>query len=218
MFISLEGTEGAGKTTQINHVSQELTALGYKVIKTQEPGGTLIGEEIRRILLDKNNTVIEPITELLLYNAARHQHIKEVIIPALSDALSDDIIVITDRFSDSTIAYQGYGRGIDLDIILKLDKIAAAGLRPDITFLLDVGDPQVGLKRNLEIKKVSGQYPKIDRFELENIEFHKRVRHGFLKIAQVEPDRIVILDGRSSQGELTNQIIKEILKRLNVSK
>ncbi|MBF0472934.1 MAG: dTMP kinase [Nitrospirae bacterium] len=207
MFISFEGTEGAGKTTQISNVSRELISLGYKVLKTHEPGGTLIGEEIRGILLNSNNTAMEPITELLLYNAARNQHIKEKIIPALKD----NIIVLTDRFSDSTIAYQGYGRGIDLDIIMALDNIATMGLRPDITFLLDIEDIDVGLKRNLEIKKT-------DRFELEEIEFHKKVRAGFLKIAEREPSRFIILDGKMPLIELSNKIINIIKERLNVIK
>jgi dTMP kinase len=207
VFISFEGTEGTGKSTQISYVFRELTALGYKVFKTHEPGGTFISEEIRKILLDSSNTAMTPITELLLYNAARHQHIQEKIIPALQD----NIIVLTDRFSDSTIAYQGYGRGIGLDIIMAMDDIATKGLRPDITFLLDINDPVIGLKRNSGIKK-------IDRFELEEIEFHKRVRQGFLKIAQMDTKRFIILDGNLAQGEISNQIITIIKDTINVSK
>lgn len=203
MFISFEGTEGAGKTTQINYVANELTALGYKVLKTYEPGGTSISEAIRKILLDTNNTLMEPITELLLYNAARRQHLIEKILPAIKD----NIIVLTDRFSDSTLAYQGYGRGIDMEVILELDRIATMGIRPDITFLIDIEDPSIGLNRNIGIKKT-------DRFELEEIEFHKKVRDGFRQIAAKEPERFVILDGNLPQETLSKQIITKIMIRL----
>jgi dTMP kinase len=189
-FISFEGIEGTGKSTQARLLQQSLLGLGYEVILTEEPGGTLISLRIREILLSVDHMNMKPLTELLLYNAARAQHIEEVILPALNRGA----VVITDRFTDSTFAYQGYGRGIDLKLLGSIDKIATNGLRPDITMLLDL-DVETGLKRNRRINKT-------DRLELEDVEFHQRVRKGYHELAAKEPERIKVLDASGGIEEL----------------
>lgn len=182
IFISLEGIEGTGKSTQVRLLAKYLRKKGFHVTETAEPGGTPISREIRRILLSLDSMGMDPVTELLLYNASRVQHLKEIIMPALQ--LGD--IVITDRFSDSTVAYQGYGRGIDLKLIDSLDTLATGRLRPDLTLLLDI-DVETGLRRNREINKN-------DRLELEEISFHERVRKGFINLAAKEKTRIRLVD------------------------
>ncbi len=198
IFISFEGIEGTGKTIQSKLLYEYLTKKGYKVILTGEPGGTQIGEKIRELLLSIEHKGMTPLAELLLYNASRAQHIQEVILPAMSKGA----IVITDRFTDSTVAYQGYGRGIDLNIINSIKKMVAAGLRPDITILLDL-DVEIGLRRNRGINKT-------DRLELEDVEFHKRVRNGYLEIAAREPERIKLIDASKSIKQVQKKIIKII--------
>ncbi|MEJ2697628.1 MAG: dTMP kinase [Candidatus Sulfobium sp.] len=182
IFISLEGIEGTGKTTQAGFLAGHLRRKGLSVTKTEEPGGTAIGLRIRELLLSPGSTNMDPVTELLLYNASRVQHIREVIMPVLERG----DVVVTDRFSDSTTAYQGYGRGIDLKLIDSLDLIATRRLRPDLTILLDI-DVETGLKRNRKINKD-------DRIEREDISFHEKVRQGFIHIAAQSPDRIRIVD------------------------
>lgn len=197
-FISFEGIEGTGKSTQAKLLQQSLTGLGYEVILTEEPGGTLISLRIREVLLSVDHSNMKPLTELLLYNAARAQHIEEVILPALSRGA----VVITDRFTDSTFAYQGYGRGIVLNLLESIDKIATNGLRPDMTILLDL-DVETGLKRNRRINKT-------DRLELEDVEFHERVRKGYHELAAKEPERIKVLDASGGIEGLRIVIAKTI--------
>jgi dTMP kinase len=195
LLISFEGIEGTGKTIQARLLCEYLRRKRYKVILTGEPGGTPIGIKIRDLLLSVENRKMTPFSELLLYNASRVQHIKEFILPALKKGS----LVITDRFTDSTVAYQGYGRGIDLRLIDFLEKIVTEGLRPDITLLLDL-DVEIGLKRNKGINKT-------DRLELEDIRFHKRVRAGYHKIAAKEPERIKLIDASGSKEEIHRKII-----------
>lgn len=195
IFISFEGIEGTGKTKQSRLLYEYLRKRGYKVILTGEPGGTQIGLKIRDLLLSVENRKMTPVSELLLYNASRAQHIKEVIFPALKKGF----IVITDRFIDSTKAYQGYGRGIDLKLIDFFEKIVTEGVRPDLTLLLDL-DVKIGLKRNKGINKT-------DRLELEDLKFHKRVRDGYLKIATKEPERIKLIGASGSVEEVHRKII-----------
>ena len=195
LFISFEGIEGTGKTIQSRLLYEYLVKNGYNVILTEEPGGTRIGLKIRNVLLSVENKEITPVTELLLYNASRAQHLKELILPALNEGG----IVITDRFSDSTVAYQGYGRGIDLKLIDSLERMVTEGLKPDITLLLDL-DVETGLLRNKGINKT-------DRLELEDIEFHKRVMDGYRQIAAREPERIKLIDGSGSIEEIQRKII-----------
>jgi dTMP kinase len=182
LFISLEGIEGTGKSTQAELLAEHLRKKGFTVVKTAEPGGTRISLKVRELLLSTDNTNMAPLTELLLYSAARVQHIEEIIMPALRRG----DVVITDRFSDSTMAYQGYGRGIDPQLIDSLDLIATGRLRPHLTILLDI-DVATGLRRNRQANKE-------DRLELEEISFHERVRKGFISIAAKEPERIRLVD------------------------
>lgn len=195
IFISLEGIEGTGKSTQTELLAEYLRSKGYGVTKTAEPGGTRISLKIRDLLLSTDSTDMDPFTELLLYNAARVQHIKEIIMPAL---LRGDVVV-TDRFSDSTTAYQGYGRGIDLKLIDALDAVATNRLRPHLTVLLDI-DVETGLARNRKIQKY-------DRLELEEVSFHERVRKGFISIAAKEQERVKLIDCSGGIGAVQKKII-----------
>ncbi|MFZ6006909.1 MAG: dTMP kinase [Nitrospirota bacterium] len=202
IFISLEGIEGTGKTTQARLLSERLVEKGYEVILTQEPGGTVIGNRIREILLHVDHREMSYMVELLLYNADRAQHLNEKILPAVNDGK----IVITDRFTDSTIAYQGYGRGIDIELLKSIDLIATGGIRPDLTILFDL-DVETGLKRNKGINKV-------DRLELEDIEFHKKVREGYLKIAEAETERIKIVDASLPLKDVSEKVWEIVRWRL----
>jgi dTMP kinase len=197
-FISFEGTEGSGKTTQVRLLKEYLRSKNRTVLITEEPGGTKIGRKIRDILLAPENH-IDPLTELLLYNSSRAQHIRETIYPALIK----DTIVITDRFIDSTVAYQGYARGLDLAIIKTLNEIVSPDLKPFITFLLDI-DVEEGLKRNRGAQKT-------DRLEQETVEFHKQVRQGYLQLASEEPDRLKVVDASGSMKNVSEKI-REILE------
>ena len=198
-FISFEGIEGSGKSTQVKALAKHLRAKGLKVIETVEPGGTMIGNKIRALLLEPGNHM-DPMAELLLYYSSRAQHVREVIYPAILD----NNIVITDRFIDSTVAYQGYARGLDLGLINKLNEIVVPDMKPSITFLLDM-DVEEGLRRNRRAQKE-------DRFELETVEFHNHVRKGFHQIAAEEPERIKIVDASVSAEEVSRKVI-EILER-----
>ncbi len=187
-FISFEGIEGSGKTTQIALLADSLSARGRSVQLTREPGGTPIGDQVRKILLDPANAALDPKAELLLYAAGRAQHLAELIRPALEAGT----IVLCDRFSDATLAYQGYGRGLDLDLIGDLDRIVTAGMRPDLTILLDI-DAAAGLARARGRNSRNGLEAEA-RFENELLSFHERVRRGYLELAQREPGRIRVVD------------------------
>lgn len=202
IFVSLEGIEGTGKTTQARFLSERIVEKGYEVILTQEPGGTVIGNRIREILLHVDHREMSYMTELLLYNAARAQHLSEKIVPALNEGK----VVITDRFIDSTVAYQGYGRGIDIQLIMSVNNIATEGIKPHLTILFDL-DVETGLKRNKGINKV-------DRLELEDIEFHKKVREGYLKIAEAEPDRIKTVDASLPLKDVSEKVWEIVRWRL----
>lgn len=195
IFISLEGIEGTGKTTQAGLLAEYLSGKGFTVTKTEEPGGTRISLKIRDILLSPESRGMAPVTELLLYNASRVQHIGEIIMPALERGE----VVVTDRFSDSTVAYQGYGRGIDLGLINSLDLISTNRLRPDITVLLDI-DVETGLRRNRRINKK-------DRLEMEDVSFHKKVRKGFIELAAKENKRIKVVDCSGTAETVHKNII-----------
>ncbi len=196
IFISLEGIEGTGKSTQAGLLAEYLKGKGFSVVQTAEPGGTPISLQIRELLLSTENTDMTPLTELLLYNAARSQHIAQIIMPALEH----EEVVITDRFSDSTAAYQGHGRGIDLQLIDSLDSIATDRLRPHLTILLDI-DVQTGLRRNRSANKR-------DRIELEDLAFHERVRKGFIGIASKEPQRIKIIECSGSIETVHRKVVE----------
>jgi dTMP kinase len=209
-FITFEGIEGCGKTTQIKLLEQHLTANGYQVLLTREPGGCSIADKIRAILLDAANSAMTPSAELLLYAAARSQHVEEVIKPALAA----DYIVLCDRFTDATIAYQGYGRGLDLDTIEQLNGMATSGLKPQLTVLLDC-PVEVGLKRALARINGIGTGAREERFELESALFHQKVREGYLKLAAAEPGRFLVIDGTNGVNETQEAVSAAVLSRLD---
>jgi dTMP kinase len=194
-LISFEGIEGSGKSTQIKLLAEYLRTKGHSVLETAEPGATKIGNKIRALLLEPQNHM-EPLAELLLYYADRAQHVREVIYPALLR----NTAVITDRFTDSTVAYQGHARGVDLSIIAALNEIVVPDMKPFLTILLDL-DAEEGLKRNRVAQKE-------DRFEQETVDFHNRVRQGFHQIAREEPDRVKVVDASQAQGNVTADIIR----------
>jgi dTMP kinase len=200
LFITFEGIEGCGKTTQIGYLTSYLERTHHSFLLTREPGGTAVGEKIRQILLSSANDGIEPMAELFLYAAARAQHLRRVILPALQAGK----IVLCDRFADATLAYQGYGRGINGEWIEKLHCRIMDNITPDMTFLLDL-PVEEGLRRAL--KRMEKQTIKEDRFEKEAIDFHRRVREGYLVLAKREPKRIIILDGRKDEQTLHREII-----------
>ena len=192
LFITLEGPEGSGKSTQIKNMTALLEGMGLSPVVLREPGATEIGEAIRAILLHLKVKEMAPPTELMLYLAARAQIVHERILPALQSGK----VVICDRFEDSTLAYQGFGRGLSVEQILEASRLVRGELKPDLTFLLDL-DPELGFKR---IKRGK------DRMEKEPLEFHKKVRRGFLSLAKLEPKRFCVIDARESAEQVFNQI------------
>jgi len=204
-FITFEGIEGCGKTTQINHLTAHLKEKNLPFLLTREPGGTAIGDRIRQILLSSENSRMESVTEFFLYAAARAQHISQVILPALKDGK----IVLCDRFADATVAYQGYGRGVTLAWIEEIHNRFLKGLKPNLTFLLDL-PVEEGLRRAW--KRMENQTLKEDRFEKEALAFHRRVREGYLFLAHKEPNRIIMLDGMKDERSLHREIINHLPK------
>ena len=207
-FITFEGIEGSGKSTQIDLLRAALQQLGYAVIQTREPGGCAIADQIRSILLHPQNLALEPTAELLLYAAARAQHVSEVIRPALDN----DKLVLCDRYTDATLAYQGDGRGLDRRLIAQLNGVASQATRPDLTILIDL-QVVTGLRRALS-REVALQDSSEGRFEREEMAFHQRVRDGYLALAEAEPARFVIVDGSLSIELLAAEIQQKTLKFL----
>ncbi|HCR70384.1 MAG TPA: dTMP kinase [Anaerolineae bacterium] len=203
MFITLEGPEGSGKTSHIPHLVEFLREQGHVVFPTREPGGTSISEQIRDILHDMKNAEMHPRTETLLYQSARAQIVEQVIKPRLADKE----IVISDRYYDSTIAYQGYGHQQDLDEIRALVKYATGGLSPDLTILLDL-DIEVGLKRKTQNEV------EWNRMDAYTVEFHKRVRSGYLEMVKQEPKRWVVVNSDQEWKSVQEDLKKVILDRL----
>ena len=198
-LIAFEGIEGAGKSTQLRLAATALRERGITVVETREPGGTAIGTELRRLVMHVADTPPAPLTELLLYLADRAQHLAEVIVPAIARGA----IVLTDRFSTSTIAYQGFGRRLEIDTVSRLDSIVRAGVAPACTILLDC-PVEVGLRR------AQGD----DRFHREQIEFHERVRRAFLSIADEDPDRFSVLDSTAPTEQIHEQVMAAIRRCL----
>ena len=194
MFITLEGIEGSGKTTQLDPMVAFLTQKSHDCIVTREPGGTRIGQQIRAILLDPHNKALDPLSELLLYAADRAQHIKTKIIPDLSAGKT----VICDRFFDATTVYQGYGRGLDISIINMLHQIVLDGLKPDLTILFDL-PVETGLSRAWKQINDGSRSDLETRFEKEALAFHQKIRDGYLELAKREPDRFRIIDAGGSK-------------------
>jgi dTMP kinase len=203
-FITLEGIEGSGKSTQIVLLANFLKSLGIRMVLTREPGGTLIGDQVRKILLDSANTALDPKAELLLYAASRAQHLHEVILPHLESSE----VVLCDRFADATLAYQGYGRKLDIALIHTLDRIVCAGLKPDVTILLDI-DAATGIARARGRNNIRGLETEA-RFENEAIAFHERVRQGYLALARQEPERVRIVEASRSMEDIQTEIRKII--------
>jgi dTMP kinase len=201
-FITFEGCEGCGKSTQAQRLYQSFTDAGMKAVLTREPGGTALAEGIRRILLDPANR-ITPLAELMLYEAGRAQHAADFIVPALKKRR----IVICDRFTDATLAYQGFGRGLDLSTIRKLNAVAALGLTPDLTIYLDI-PVRKGLRRAKALEKES--YHNGDRIEQESLAFHERVRKGYLALARREPARITVIRTAPSIEETHRLIVAAV--------
>jgi dTMP kinase len=208
-FITFEGIEGCGKTTQVEFLSRLLEGQGRQVLVTREPGGCAIADKIRTILLDAENHELVPLAELFLYAAARTQHVAEVIRPALAAGK----VVICDRFIDATVAYQGYGRSLDLDLIAMLNRRATGEVIPDLTILLDCPE-EVGLERALaRIQATKG--PREERFEQESLRFHRAVREGYLHLAAADPARFVVLDGSHGIRETADAVSEAVLSRLS---
>lgn len=208
MFITFEGIEGCGKSTQIKFLAEYLRIQGQEVLLTREPGGCSIADQIRSMLLDAANREMVPVTELMLYASARAQHVAEVIQPALKR----QTLVLCDRFSDATRAYQAFGRGIERQTIETLNSLACSGLDPDVTVLLDC-PVEVGLQRARQrIEGSSG--PREERFELESLAFHQKVRDGYLQLAAEEPQRFIVIDAQGTPEQIAERIQGEIVRRL----
>jgi len=203
MFISFEGIEGSGKTTHVKHTVRFLKDKGHDCVITREPGGTRIGEKIRAILLDPMSKDMDPLAELLLYTADRAQHIKEYILPLLSDGK----MVLCDRYYDATMAYQGFARGLNIGLIEKMHKLLFENLKPDITLLLDL-PPEIGLARAWKQIETGTRTGEETRFEEETLSFHKKVRSGYLELARLEPERFRIIDASKDEHGVREEIIK----------
>ncbi|HNZ16322.1 MAG TPA: dTMP kinase [Anaerolineaceae bacterium] len=199
MFITLEGPEGSGKSTQIKRLAERLQALGYPVITTREPGGTPIGDQIRQVLVRMENQELHPRTEILLFLAARAQLVEQVVKPALRDGK----IILCDRYGDSTLAYQGYGHGLDLEKLRQMLAFATDQLKPDLTILLDL-DVRTGLLR----KKAEDEWNRLDAYE---VLFHERVREGYLKLAREEPERWRIVDAAQGIDTVQEDLFQLVL-------
>jgi dTMP kinase len=207
LFVTFEGIEGSGKSTHLGYLAAHLRQAGRDVVETREPGGTRAGEAIRRLLLGRDAVPLTAETELLLYCADRAQHVAELIRPALAAGR----VVLCDRFSDSTIAYQGNGRGLDLETVRALDAHARSGLRPGLTFLLDC-PAEEGLARAR--RRAGAAAGPADRFERESTPFHERVRAGFLALAAGDPDRFCVLDASEPIEHVRARVIGEAERRL----
>jgi dTMP kinase len=206
-FITFEGIEGSGKTTQIQMLSNHLEERGIEHVLTREPGGTKIGDQIRKLVLNPANTDITPNCEMMLYAAARAQHLDEVIRPALSEGR----LVLCDRYLDATLAYQGFGRNLDLDMILTLHALEALAVRPDFTILFDL-DARLALERARS--RDSSTAPDETRFEQENLDFHERVRSGYLTLLRKEPARFSLIDARGTTAEVHARVLEAIRTRI----
>lgn len=205
VFITLEGLDGAGKTTQINLLSAKAQALGIATVTTREPGGTALGDAIRKILLDPSYKEMLPLTEAFLYAASRAQHVAEVIRPALAAGK----LVICDRFYDSSLAYQAFGGGLAFEFVRYINEEAVKDCKPDCTFILDL-EPRVGQARKGQMKA--------DRIEQKALAFHERVREGFLQLAQKQPERITVLDATESPEAIFNAIWAKVAPLLGLSR
>ena len=206
MFLTLEGPDGGGKTTQASLLAEFLRQLGCDVVATREPGGTAIGDQVRAILSSLDNTAMHPRTEILLFQASRAQHVEQVIRPHLAKGG----IVVCDRYADSTLAYQGYGHQVDLERLRLIVDFATGGLKPDLTLLLDI-DVEEGLRRRTN----SGEWNRLDAYALA---FHRRVRQGYFELARQEPGRWVTVDAGRPEELVQEELRRVVLQRLEMTK
>ena len=205
LFITLEGGEGAGKTTIANAVIDKLSTIGIETVYTREPGGIKIAEKIREVILDRDHTEMDCRTEALLYAAARRQHLVEKVKPAMDEGR----IVLCDRFVDSSIVYQGYARGIGMDEVREINQFAIEGFMPDLTIFFDI-KPEIGLARI-----AANDSREVNRLDLEGLAFHELVYEGYKKQAKMNPERIVSVDATKSVETLTDEVCALILSKLN---
>lgn len=208
LFITFEGTEGCGKSTQISLLSEYLEKKAVPHVLTKEPGGSKVCTKIRELLLHSENSDILPKTELLLYAADRAQHVEEIISPALGEGKT----VLCDRYLDATVAYQGYGRGLDLELIGNLNSLSSGGLMPDLTFLIDC-PVEIGISRALN--RARKENSREVRFENEHISFHEKVKKGYMFIAEAYPQRVVLVDGTLPVDLLHKSILDIYLKKID---
>lgn len=199
-FLTLEGGEGSGKSTLAAELARRLEAEGRVVVVTEEPGGTALGQRFWLYLRDPDSPPLSPLAELLLFEAARAQHVETVISPALADGA----VVICDRYGDSSVAYQGFGRGLGRELVEALNATATGGLMPDLTLLLDL-PPEVGLSRARSLEQGDGATKTRDAIGAEALAFHQRVRNGFLEIAKGEPERIVVIDASRPSAKVLEE-------------
>ena len=209
MFITLEGTEGSGKSTVLNRLKDWLMEQGHGVVLTREPGGSRLGRTLRSILLDISNKDLTGEAELFLYLADRAQHVRQVIKPALDEGM----LVLCDRYADSTVVYQGYGRGLDPKLLHRFNEVAVQGLWPDLTLLLDI-DPEIGLKRAMSRNLAEGICQTEGRFEAESLLFHHRIRDGYLAWGAVNRHRFAVIDASLSPDEVFEQVKTAVLAKL----
>ncbi len=208
VFITFEGVEGSGKSTQARRLARDLEQRGIDCILSREPGGTGIGESIRSVLLDPDNNLMDARTELFLYLASRNQHVREKVLPAVREGK----VVVLDRYAESSVAYQGGGRGLSEKLVSRLNRLATAALRPDLTILVDV-PIAVGRKRK--------RTTELDRLEQERVEFHERVRNSYLRMARRAPKRIRLLDGTKPEEELEAEVrnmVDELLSKKGIDR
>ncbi len=205
MFITLEGPDGSGKSMQIGELADFIRRQGFEVLTTREPGGTSIGDQIREVIMRMDNKSMNPRTEILLFCAARAQIVAEVIRPQLEKG----VVVLSDRYADSTLAYQGYGHGVDLDILRRILAFATGGLTPDLTLLLDL-DVEKGLARR---HSGGGEWNRLDDYELA---FHKRVRQGYLELASSDPQRWVVIDAGETPQKVQAALQQAVLNKLKL--
>ncbi len=209
MFLTFEGIEGCGKSTQVRLLTDRLIHDGFQVVTTREPGDGEIGGRIRELLLSVNSK-LDPLTELFLLAADRTRHVAEIIEPELAVGT----IVISDRYADSSAAYQGYGRGLPLDFIDRINHAATAGTIPDLTFVLDI-DPEISIERSHIRLRQQNMFESEGRFESENLHFHHRVRNGYLSIARSEPERVRLIDAGSSIQDISRIIEQMVYERID---
>ena len=205
MFITLEGPDGSGKSSQMNPLAEYLREQGHDVLETREPGGTEIGDQVRQVIMDLKNKSMFPASEILLFQASRAQLVREVIRPALAEGK----VVLCDRYADSTLAYQGYGHQTDLEQLTRIVEFATGGLKPDLTLYLDI-DAQEGLRRRSD---GDGEWNRLDDYE---VAFHQRVRVGYHAMIAAEPERWVEIDGAQSPEVVQKELQEAVLARLKV--